>query len=175
MNQWKTEDIRGHLFAIIYFMNKIFKLISAILVCNLAGILGTFFVSDQVGIWYKTIQVPAWNPPDWIFAPVWLTLYTLMGIALYLVWNKEGKIQNKNFVILAFFLQLFFNFLWSIIFFGMHDLFLAFVEILFLIAMLIVTMFSFYKINKVSFVLLIPYLLWVSFVAYLNYGIWLLN
>jgi tryptophan-rich sensory protein len=152
-------------------MNKTFKLISAILICHMAGILGAFFTTPQIDGWYSTLVKPSFNPPSWIFGPVWLTLYTLMGISLFLIWQNKGNKKAVNW----FYLQLLLNASWSIIFFGAHELFLAFIIILAMVLSVIKTMLEFWKINKMSVYLLVPYLLWISFAGFLNYNIWILN
>ncbi|AKM84229.1 TPA: TspO protein [Candidatus Campbellbacteria bacterium] len=152
-------------------MNKTLKLISVILICHMAGILGAFFTTPQIDGWYSILIKPSFNPPSWIFGPVWLTLYTLMGISLFLIWQNKGNKKAVNW----FYLQLLLNASWSIIFFGAHELFLAFIIILALILSVIKTMLEFWKINKTSVYLLVPYLLWISFAGFLNYSIWILN
>lgn len=150
------------------------KIIGFILISQLAGLVGGFFTSQSVGAWYQTLSKPAFNPPGWVFGPVWITLYALMGIASYLVWKKYTG-PGPNFALYLFFVHLAFNALWSFLFFGLENPFLAFVDIIVLWLMIAALTFFFWKISKPAAVLLIPYLAWVSFAGILNYFIWRLN
>lgn len=151
------------------------KLIVAIAICQLAGIIGSIFTVSAIPTWYATIAKPDWNPPSWIFGPVWTILYTLMGISLYRVWMKGlGKPIVRD-AVFWFGTQLFFNAIWSIIFFRQHNLAGALGEILVLLTLLIIVIKKFYRIDQLASYLLIPYLAWVSFASYLTYTIWILN
>lgn len=148
-------------------------LIILIIACNLIGAIGAVWTSSD-SPWYKEINKPSFNPPSWIFGPVWTLLFTLMGISLYFVWTSPSS--NIKIIALALFaVQFLFNVAWSYLFFGLNKPLWSFIEILFLLVLIIATAFSFFKINKPSGYLLIPYLLWVSFAAILNYSIWKLN
>jgi tryptophan-rich sensory protein len=150
------------------------KLFISISIPLMAGFLGSFFTSSSVKTWYLIINKPSWNPPSWVFAPVWTTLFIMMGISLYLVWSR--KIDNKSRVAFKMFaVQMVLNVLWSVFFFGMGNFWLAFGEILVLWAFILATIVSFAKINKTAAWLLVPYILWVSFATYLNLTIALLN
>ncbi|MEM2121650.1 MAG: TspO/MBR family protein [Candidatus Woesearchaeota archaeon] len=135
------------------------------------------FTSKSVNTWYPTLNKPFFNPPNYLFAPVWTTLFLLIGISFYFVWKKDfGKKRKTKFLCLSiYFTQLFFNFLWSFLFFGLKNPLLAFVDIIFLWFLILTNIIVFYKINKISGYLLIPYLLWVSFATILNYYIIILN
>jgi tryptophan-rich sensory protein len=148
---------------------KILKLIVSIIVSFAAGAIGAIFTASAIPTWYATLIKPAFNPPNWLFAPAWSILYLLMGIALYLVWISPK--ENKKMAYTAFFVQLILNAFWSIIFFGFHNLSLAFVEIVILWLTIVWTFISFYKISKPASYLLIPYLLWVIFAAALNFAV----
>ena len=151
------------------------KLIIAVVGCQLAGAVGAIFTSPNIATWYATLAKPSFNPPNWIFGPVWTILYLMMGISAYLIWSQK-KEWSHNWKALAFFdLQLGLNVLWSIIFFGMQNPGLAFVEIIILLTALAVTIIKFYKISKIAAYLLIPYFLWGCFATVLNYSIWMLN
>jgi len=153
-------------------------LIVAVVVSELAGIIGSIFTSPAIPEWYAGLVKPALNPPSWVFAPVWIALYALMGISLYLVWKSDPAIVDPTLRkkgIALFFIQLALNSLWSILFFGMKNPFLAFAEIIFLWIAILGTIFVFSNISKKAAWLLIPYILWVSFAAYLNYSIMMLN
>lgn len=149
----------------------VLRLLASIGVCQLAGVVGGLFTASSVSTWYLTLDKPWFNPPGWLFGPVWITLYALMGIALYLVW-KEGLEQKAT----AFFIaQLLLNIAWSALFFGLQKPWLAFIEILALWAMILATMLSFRKISGTAAYLFIPYLAWVTFAAVLNLSLAMLN
>lgn len=150
-------------------MNKYLKLLFSIIVCEGAGLIGSIFTFNSVNTWYVTLNKPFFNPPPWIFAPVWTILYLLMGVSLYLVWEK--KKANLNW----FWAQLCLNFIWSIIFFGLKNPILAFVVIVFLWISILLTIKDFGKVNKTASYLLYPYLAWVSFAGLLNLAIVILN
>lgn len=150
-------------------MNKYLKLLFSIIVCEGVGLIGSIFTFNSVGTWYVTLNKPFFNPPSWIFAPVWTILYLLMGISLYLVWEK--KKANLNW----FWVQLALNFIWSIIFFGLKNPILAFVVIIFLWVSILFIIKDFGKVNKTASYLLYPYLAWVSFAGLLNLAIVILN
>lgn len=151
------------------------KLIIAIVLCQMAGIIGSLFTFQAIPTWYADLAKPSFSPPNWIFGPVWTTLYTLMGISLYLVWNSKTKQNIKKEALSVFYAQLILNSLWSIIFFGLKNLELAFVEILLMWVLIAASIVKFNKINKTASYLLIPYLLWVSFATLLNFAIAWLN
>jgi len=151
---------------------KILKLIISILICQGAGAIGSLFTSPAISTWYATIQKPSFNPPNWIFAPVWTLLFLLMGISLYLIWSKGFKDKEIKTAIFIFFAQLILNIFWSILFFGLQSPLYAFIEIIILWVAILFTIISFYKISKTAAFLLLPYILWVSFAGYLNYSIW---
>ena len=156
-------------------MNNILKLVTAIIVSELAGIIGTIFTVSAIPNWYATLAKPALNPPSWIFGPVWTTLYLLMGIAAFLVWKKGWEHKGVKVALGVFIFQLILNAAWSIIFFGLHSPLWAFVDIVLMWISIVWTMILFYKISKPAMWLLAPYILWVSFAAYLNYSILILN
>lgn len=157
-------------------MPKNLKLLAfSILISHLAGIIGSLATSSSINNWYVTLNKPFFNPPNWLFGPVWLTLYTLMGISLYLVWIKAKKGDRVPRPVLLFLVHLVLNALWSIVFFGMKNLGLAIVVIASLLALIIYLINMFYKIDTRSAYLLIPYALWVSFATVLNISLWILN
>lgn len=151
-----------------------FKLLFAVFICQMAGVIGGLFTSPSIPTWYSTIIKPAFTPPGWVFGPVWTTLYLLMGIALYLVWMCK-ECPKSNIAIYAFYVQLSLNILWSILFFGLHSIGAALVEIVLLWASIVVTIVLFWRVSKTAAVLLLPYLLWVTFAAFLNYQLFILN
>ncbi|MCC5908798.1 MAG: tryptophan-rich sensory protein [Balneolaceae bacterium] len=125
-------------------------------------------------VWYDSIQKPDWNPPAWVFGPVWTTLYTMMGVAGWLVWKNYGFTDAKA-ALSVFLIQLILNGLWSQIFFGLQEPGWAFLEIILLLAAIILTTILFFEKNRVAGWLMIPYILWVSFATVLNGAIWWLN
>jgi benzodiazapine receptor len=151
-------------------MNKWIKLIIAIIICQLAGVIGSIFTTSSIQTWYALLNKPLFNQPNWIFAPVWLTLFTLMGISLYLVWNKASK-----FSLIIFSIQLILNLIWSLLFFGLHFPLYAFIEIVSLWISIVLTIISFFKVSRAAGLILLPYIIWVSFAAILNYFIFILN
>jgi len=174
------------------------RLVTCIIICEMAGAIGAFFTTPQIGGWYRTLEKPSFNPPSWIFGPVWTTIFVLMGISLFLVWDKKWVVTNeigsqnaktwnkwsasllsgswkKLNIVLIFSLQLFLNVLWSFIFFGLHNPGLAFFELIMLWVAIIFTAVNFYRVSKNAALLLVLYIVWVSFAAVLNLSIWLLN
>lgn len=156
-------------------MKKAVQLVIAILICEGVGILGSFFTFSSIPTWYSTLNKPVFSPPNFIFGPVWTILYALMGIAAYLVWQKGIKKKIVKSAITLFGIHLFFNFLWSVIFFGLKSPYYAFLEIIILWLLIITIVFRFWRIDRRAAYLLAPYLLWVSFASFLNYTIWQLN
>ena len=152
-------------------MKRSLKLTISIAIPLIVSIIGGLFTSSSVSTWYLELAKPSFNPPSWIFGPVWIVLYLLMGISLYLIWTKK---YNKA-AFLAFGIQLGLNLLWSILFFGMKSPLYAFIEIILLWISIFITIIYFHRINKVSAYLLLPYILWVSFAAILNLAILILN
>lgn len=155
--------------------SRIIKLIISITICEVIGSIGSIFAIPSIPTWYAKLVKSGINPPNWIFAPVWTTLFLLMGIAFYIIWEK-GK-DNKNFkpALLAFGLQLALNALWSFLFFGLKSPLFALLEIILLWIAILVTISNFQKISKTAALLLLPYILWVTFAAILNFFIWQFN
>ncbi|MFH1078205.1 MAG: TspO/MBR family protein [Patescibacteria group bacterium] len=155
--------------------SDIIKLLVAIIVSEGAGIIGSIFTTPSIPTWYASLMKPALNPPSWVFAPVWTTLFALMGIAAFLVWRKGTERKDVRAALSVFGIQLCLNTLWSILFFGLHDPFASLIEIAALWLAIISTIFVFHRISRTAAYLLVPYLLWVSFASYLNYALWALN
>lgn len=139
----------------------------------LVGIFGSVVTLNSISTWYAVLIKPSFSPPNFLFGPVWTTLYVLMGVALYNV--LKTKSSKKKSAVQIFLLQLFLNFLWSFVFFGMHNILLAFVVILALWAAIFQNIRVFLKISKPAGYLLVPYILWVSFAAFLNLSLFFLN
>lgn len=150
----------------------IIKLIICLVICQIAGLLGAVFNIKSIPRWYSKLKKPRFNPPNWIFGPVWTILYFLMGISVYLV-LVSGK--ETTSAVLIFFIQLVLNVLWSALFFGIKKPSFAFIEIILLEISILVTIALFYKISIIASYLLIPYFLWVGFASILNFSIWRLN
>lgn len=151
------------------------KLAASILICLTAGLIGSVYTIDSLPTWYKTLEKPSYSPLNWVFGPVWTILYVLMGVSAYLVWVKGLEKKEVRTALMFFALQLVLNALWSILFFGMRNPFYGLIEIVFLWAAIALTILKFYKISRTASYLLIPYVCWVSYAAFLNYGIWRMN
>ncbi|MFC3562677.1 TspO/MBR family protein [Pedobacter jamesrossensis] len=146
-----------------------------ILITLSIGALAAWGTSESVQTWYPTLNKPSFNPPNWLFAPVWTSLYILIGIAAYLVWVRRDKIVHFPRTFAIYFIQLILNLAWSFIFFYLHEVGFALAEIILLLIVIIVNATMFYKINKLAGLIFIPYILWVSFASFLNYNIFILN
>jgi len=156
-------------------MSKIVKFLIAILICQIAGIVGSLFTSPSIPTWYATIEKPKFTPPNWVFAPVWTTLFVLMGISAYLIWNQGLENKIVKTALWVFGIQLVLNMLWSLLFFGLHSPLYAFFEIIILWLAILFTILNFFKISRTAGWLLVPYIIWVSFAAILNFYIARLN
>lgn len=156
-------------------MHKFITAILFILFSQAAGIIGSVFTSKAIPTWYAGLTKPGFNPPSWLFGPVWILLYALMGIASFLVFEKRAQFPLAKPALAVFFIHLGLNALWSILFFGLKNPGLAFFEIIVLWAAILVLIFLFYRIDRPAAYLLIPYLAWVSFALVLNFSIWRLN
>lgn len=153
---------------------KIFKLIVSIALPLGLGAIAGLFTAEAIPVWYETLIRPSFNPPNWLFGPVWTTLYILMGISLFLVWNQSAS-KKRNMAILVFFLQMALNFCWSFIFFYFNQIGIALIEIIFLWASIVIMLVLFYKIKPIAAYINIPYLLWVTFASILNASYYILN
>jgi tryptophan-rich sensory protein len=158
-------------------MNKIDwpKLLTSGLSVLAASILGGIVTASTVTTWYPTINKTALTPPSWVFGPVWSVLFIMMAIALYLVWSGRNKKKTRKKAVILFFGQLAANVAWSSIFFGLKNIGLAFIEILFLIILITYCLLAFSRLNKAAGWLMFPYLLWVCFASTLNLSLWLAN
>jgi benzodiazapine receptor len=157
-------------------MNKFVKITIALVVCLAVGYSASLITRPSVETWYPTIEKPFFNPPNWIFMPVWTLLYIFMAVAAGLVWDTIKEQNEAVKKALGFFIiQLTLNAIWSYLFFGLKNPMLALIEIALLWLMIYETYLKFTKINKTAGYLLIPYLAWVGFAAILNASIWWLN
>lgn len=145
-----------------------------LLVCQLAGALGALTTDPGQGAWYQALDKPVFNPPGWLFAPVWITLYTLMGIAAYLIWRRRDA-PGARFALGLFAAQLVLNAAWTPVFFGAQQIAAAFFVIIALWVVLAWTVRRFFPLSTVAGWLLVPYLLWVTYAAVLNGALWVLN
>ena len=146
-----------------------------VIIAEVAGATGSIFTASAIPAWYATLNKPTFNPPNFIFAPVWTILYFLMGVSAFLVFEKGFTKKEVRFALLVFALQLILNVLWSFVFFGLKSPSLAFLEIIILWVSILATILAFYKISKPASFLLLPYLLWTTFAAFLNFAILRLN
>jgi len=146
-------------------------LIGWLVICFAASALGAFFMPGE---WYARLNKPAWNPPGWVFGPVWTLLYAMMAAAAWLVWKQGGFAAQRRPLVL-FLGQLSLNAAWSPLFFGLQEPGIAFAEIVILWLAIVGTIIAFYRVNRTAAGLLLPYLAWVTFAAVLNFTLWRLN
>ena len=151
------------------------KILISVAACLIIGFLSGLATTDSINEWYVNINKPSFNPPNWIFGPVWSILYTMMGIAAGVVWHQGIERPEVKAALYVFVSQIILNATWSIIFFGMKNPMFAFIEIIILLILIGICIFRFYKIKKIAAYLMIPYMLWVSFASVLNYCIMVLN
>ncbi|MCG2610031.1 tryptophan-rich sensory protein [Flavobacterium sp. SM15] len=157
-------------------MNKITKILTVVVTCLCVGYFSSLFTKESIEVWYPTLTKPSFNPPNWLFAPVWSVLYVLMGIAAGLIWDKMDLDRINTRKGLQFFvIQLALNFLWSYLFFGLHNPLLALIELALLWLMIFETYIVFKRVSKLAAGLLLPYLAWVTFAGILNAAIFWLN
>jgi len=151
------------------------KLISSILLCQMVGIIGSIFTSSSVSIWYPRLVKPAFTPPGWLFAPVWATLYLLMGLSLFLILVKGREKGRLRVSLPLFAAQLVLNGAWSYLFFGLRNPLYGLIGIILLWIMILLTIVEASKVSRAAAALLLPYLAWVTIAATLNFYIWRLN
>ncbi len=153
----------------------VYRLIISVLVCQAAGLVGSIFTQLAISTWYAELQKPRFTPPDWVFGPVWISLYIMMGIAAFLVWRRGFHHQVVRRALAIFGVQLVLNALWSFLFFGLRSPLAGLIGISILGIAIIFTVRSFLKVSRTAGLLLVPYFLWVSFATGLNLSIWWLN
>ncbi|MEO0092508.1 MAG: TspO/MBR family protein [candidate division WOR-3 bacterium] len=156
-------------------MKDIIKLLISIIVCQAAGFIGSIFTTPNIPTWYATLRKPSFTPPNWLFAPVWTILFLLMGISAYLVWRYGLSNSQVRIALLIFIVQLVVNILWSLVFFGLKAPLAGFFVIIALWLLILLTIIHFSNISITAGILLIPYILWVSFASVLNFMLWRLN
>lgn len=156
--------------------NKLWiKLIVSLALPLAIGAIGSLFTASSIPTWYANLSKPTFAPPNWVFAPVWTTLFILMGIACFLIWKKGTAVSGVKTSLGIYSFQLLLNLLWSVIFFYLRAPGWAFLEIMILWTAILLTVGRFHKISRLAAWLLVPYLLWVSFASYLNFSIWRMN
>jgi benzodiazapine receptor len=154
--------------------NDIVRLVIALAASFLAAIIGSYFTIPSINTWYDTLNKPFFTPPSWLFGPAWTVLYILMAIALYLVWSLP-KSKARDAAIAVFAGQLIMNVLWSVGFFGFHNILLGVVLIILLLILIVLTTYEFYKLSKPAAYAMVPYILWVCFATCLNVAVYFLN
>ena len=159
----------------IKLITDIVKLVISIIACQCAGLIGSLFTTPAIPTWYATLQKPPFTPPNWLFAPAWATLYLLMGIAAFIIWRRGLSNPQVKRALFLFVIQLVLNALWSVAFFGLESPLYGVIVIATLWVAILLTILKFFKVSSVAAVLLLPYILWVTFAAALNVSIWVLN
>lgn len=153
---------------------QISALLVIIVLCLAAGGIGGITTAPAIASWYAELRKPSWTPPNWVFGPVWTFLYLTMAVAAWLVWRRRLEV-NVTLPIVLFGVQLALNLAWSLIFFGRHLPGLAFLDIVLLWTAILLTTLTFWRVSTVAGVLMVPYILWVSYASTLNYGVWRIN
>lgn len=156
-------------------LRDIVKLVVSIIVCEGAGLIGSAFTTPAIPTWYAGLQKPPFTPPNWLFAPAWITLYLLMAIAAFIIWRRGLSEREVRIALVIFLVQLVLNALWSVVFFGMQSPLYGIIVIVLLWAAILVTIIRFARLSAPAAWLLAPYILWVTFAAVLNISIWALN
>ena len=154
---------------------QLFPFLTSLVITLAIGFAASLFTRPQIAGWYNTLNKPTFNPPPWLFAPVWTALYIMIALAAYLVWQQRNSSKTYKITASIYIVQLAFNFLWSMVFFGLHGILPALFVILLLWVSIILNIRWFKKYSKTAAWLLAPYLLWVSFASILNLSIYLLN
>ncbi|MCJ7578812.1 MAG: tryptophan-rich sensory protein [candidate division Zixibacteria bacterium] len=155
--------------------DRILQLVISLIVCQFAGFIGSVFTTPAIPTWYVSLNKPSFTPANWLFSPVWITLFVLMGISAFLVWNKGLDDKRVKTALSIFAVQLILNILWSAVFFGFRSPLAGLIEIAILWMAILLTTLNFFKVSKTAGLLLLPYILWVSFATVLNFFIWRLN
>jgi len=155
------------------------SLVLAVVIVEIVGASGAIFTSQGLATWYGTLEQPALAPPNWVFGPVWTTLFALMGGAVWLVWRRANAAppvgSRARTAIAIFAVHFVFNLGWSAAFFGIQSIGIGLVVISILWVLIVVTIWAFYRVDRRAALLLVPYLLWVTFAGFLNYQFWVLN
>ena len=152
--------------------NKFLSFVLFFFITFSASFVGRLATISSKEPWYSQLIKSNYNPPDWIFAPIWLTLYLMMTIAIWLFWHSKKRDMNTIYI---YFIHIVFNTTWSIVFFGLHQIFLALVALIVLIFLIIILIQRFKRVNLLSYYLMIPYLLWTIYALFLNFNLLILN
>ena len=152
--------------------NKFLSFVLFFIITYSASFIGGLVSINLKEPWYSQLVKSNFNPPDWVFAPVWTTLYLMMTLAIWFFWHSKNKDINTIYI---YFIHIIFNTTWSVIFFGFHNIFLALINLIILICLIIILIFRFKRVNKVSSYLMIPYLLWSCYALFLNLNLFILN
>lgn len=155
--------------------NELFRLILSIIICQMAGIMGSIFTASSIAIWYPTLTKPSFTPPGFYIGLIWIVLFTLMGISLFIIWRETPRNQAARIALYFFAAQLIVNVLWSAAFFSMQSPISGLIVIALLWILILICIVKFWPINRIAAFLMVPYIVWVSVAAYLNYYIWRLN
>lgn len=153
---------------------KLMRFIVCLLICQGAGAIGSAFTTPEITGWYAQLAKPSFAPPNWLFAPVWILLFTMMAVALFIIWSSEGK-NGKRVAVTWFAAQLFLNVAWSAVFFGGHMILGGFFVILALGLAIALTIYRFKTVSALAAWLMVPYLCWVTFASVVNFYFWRLN
>ena len=156
----------------IMLKNKFISFFLFFIITYSASFIGGMATISFKEPWYSQLIKSNFNPPDWVFAPVWTTLYLMMTLAIWFFWHSKNRDMNTVYI---YFIHILFNTTWSIVFFGLHQIFLAMIVLVILIFFIIVLILRFKRVNLVSYYLMIPYLLWCSYALFLNFNLFLLN
>jgi len=154
---------------------EVLQLVVSLVVCQAAGLVGAIFTTPAIPTWYAGLAKPAFTPPSWLFAPAWTTLFVLMGLAAFLIWRKGLRERGVKIALAIFIIQLILNILWSAVFFGLKSPLGGLIVIALLWVAILLTILSFSGLSRAAGLLLLPYILWVSFAAVLNGAILVLN
>lgn len=157
------------------FIKESIKLALSLFLCLFTGFAAAAVTAPSLSGWYQSITKSIFTPPDNVFTPVWRVLYIVMGVSFFLIWRRGFGTKSARKALYLFLIQLFLNFLWSLLFFGYKMPAIAFIEIIILIAIIILTIAEFYKLSKIAALVLLPYLFWVGFASYLNLMVVVLN
>ena len=152
--------------------NKFISFILFFIITYSASFIGRIVTISLKEPWYSQLIKSNYNPPDWVFAPVWTTLYLMMTLAIWFYWHSNNREMNTIYI---YFIHVVFNTTWSIVFFGMHQILLALIVLMILIIMIIILILKFKRVNYVSSFLMIPYLLWCCYALFLNFNLYILN
>ncbi len=155
-------------------MRSVIGLVVSVAICLLAARIASRFTQVSIRDWYPLLEKPAWTPPNWVFAPAWITLYLMMAVAAWMVWRLFG-FRGAAWALGLFGLQLVFNVAWSVLFFGLQRPGLAFADIALLWVLILATCLAFWQLDRTAGWLLVPYLVWVAYAAALNFAIWRMN